>query len=151
MKSPNFSREDWEAFLEKLGLTSKNFILSYKDKNYEVAPPPFEVHKIRPSFRFGREGKRIDQVVITLTQTVRLKVEGNDVVFRGGATLILNMSDLKEAQYLIRKNVTSSRRFTEQLDYQLGENENSLAYAGSTYEENNSELSFKKLHLANEH
>lgn len=152
-KRPNFDPEYWEAFLKKLGLTSRPFVLEYEGKTYKLTPaPPIEVHKIRPSFRYGREGKRIEQVVISLSQTVKLKIDGNPIVFRGGCTLILSLSDLKEAQYVITKNITSSRRFTKQLDYQLGENSNSMAYYGSTYEETgNSELDFKRLHFAHDH
>lgn len=151
-KKPNFDPEYWEAFLIKLGLTSRPFQLVYQGKTYQVKPPPIEVHKIRPIFRFGREGKRIDQVIISLSQTVRETVNDNPVIFRGGSTLILNLSNLKDAEYLITKNVTSSRRFAKQLDYQLGEASNSFAYAGSTYEEEgNSELNFKKLHFTHDH
>lgn len=128
---------DWERFLNKLGLTAKPTaeVFGAEGKGLEFQPkdgkspssfvPPIEVHTIRPAFRAGREGRQIEQVLITLTQQVRVdlgtKKHPNVVVFRGGCSLILGLGQLDTAEYVVVKRITSYRRFRAQVDYLTGE------------------------------
>ena len=79
--------DDWEQFLNKLGLTSRpvselfgkhsrsvRFLRDDTPDNRYI--PPIEVHTIRPAFRAGREGRQIEQVVVTLTQRVDTDIGG---------------------------------------------------------------------------
>lgn len=127
----------WEAFLNKLGLTAlplaQVFGSAGKDLKFVAPPgrnaasftPLIEVHTVRPAFRGGREGRQIEQVLITLTQTIRVDIgtaiEPDVVVFRGGCSLILSLGSLKEAEYVVLKRITSFRRFQAQVGYLTGE------------------------------
>ena len=97
----------------------------------------------------GREGKIIEQILITLTQTLRIsKGELRDSTFRGGCTLILNMSGEYEVQYIICKNINSKFRFKEQMDYQTGKSGVDAAFTDSMYEGDDAfkKISFSQLH-----
>jgi hypothetical protein len=150
--------DDWDSFLCKLGLTAKPFILSYQNQEYEVPVPPLEIHKVRPAFRMGREGKQISQVLIVLSQTARIKIprenpaEGEPdtetINFRGGCSLILSLGNLDRLEYVISKNVKSQYRFSQQMDYQHSGEDFSMGL--TTYADNtgdNYDLSFKQLHF----
>lgn len=126
---------DWEDFLNKLGLTSRpvselfgadsanvRFILDGRpNRNYV---PKLEVHTLRPAFRAGREGRQIEQVVMSLTQRVVVDIGEDDhdiMVFRGGSTILVNLGNLNAVEYVIMKNIKSFARFTRQARYQRGE------------------------------
>lgn len=127
----------WEAFLNKLGLTALPLaqvfgsdgkdlkFVAPRGKNAASFTPLIEVHTVRPAFRGGREGRQIEQVLITLTQTIRVDIgaatEPDIVVFRGGCSLILSLGRLKEAEYVVLKRITSFRRFQAQVGYLTGE------------------------------
>ena len=98
-KSELIAPEVWEAFLNKLGLTAQPQDALFGGANYTfkgdaTQPPKIEVHTVRPAFRAGREGRQIDQVLITITQTVRIDVDGREIVFRGGSSLILSLGSM---------------------------------------------------------
>jgi hypothetical protein len=128
---------EWENFLNKLGLTARPLALVFGDAGKDlkfVAPkgnnpygfvPKVEVHTVRPAFRGGREGRQIEQVLVTLTQTIRVDIgtgqEPDIMVFRGGCSLILSLGSLNTAEYVVLKRVTSFRRFQAQRDYLTGE------------------------------
>lgn len=167
-KKPNFTPRDWEALMNKLGLTSLPVTFEYEGKEYKTPTPKLEVHKIRPSFRAGREGRQIQQVVIVLTQTVRVEIspkkptkktkgktsqktepdQRETIVFRGGCSLILSLGNLKKLEYAIVKNVRSQRRFNQQMAFQQSEQDYSLN--AITYQQEstngNHDLDFKFLH-----
>lgn len=161
-----------ESFLKQLGLTSKGVgelfgkerteskKLKFKRGDGSVMPlheaPPIEVHAIRPVFRAGREGKQVEQVLITVTQTVRVELEGHrrdgGVVFRGGATLILPMNDLEDAhyepEYAIVKNVASWERLERQVNYMDNADDGAAAAVRNTYTAGTHDrrISLKHLH-----
>ena len=140
----------WSGFMSKLGLTDKPVTFEYEGKTISSRiVPPLEVHKIRPVYRVGRENMLVEQVMITLTQTFRIE-EGElaGVKFRGGCTLILNMSKDYDVEYIIYKNITSQHRFNYQLDYQLGKTPSFSALTDSMYED---EGSFKAINFAHLH
>lgn len=126
----------WENFLNKLGLTSRpvselfgkesrkvRFLFNGRPNQNYV--PKLEVHTIRPAFRAGREGRQIEQVVISLTQRVAINIgedgENNLMVFRGGCSLLLTLGNLNTVEYVVMKNIKSHHRFLRQAQYQRGE------------------------------
>jgi len=140
----------WSGFLTKLGLTNKPVSYTYEGKRYASKDvPPLEVHKVRPVYRVGRENLIVEQVIITLSQTFRI-TEGElaGLKFRGGCSLILNMSRDCNAEYIIYKNITSQHRFQYQLDYQLGKTPAFTALTDSMY---SNEGSFDTINFANLH
>jgi hypothetical protein len=146
-----FPEKVWASFLRKLGLTNKVQVFHYGDEEITTEKVPLiEIHKIRPAYRIGREGKFTEQVVVTLTQTFKIKngaLEG--ATFRGGATLILNMSRDYKVEYIIYKNLISKHRFTKQMDYQQGKTAAYVAIDDSFYADDNAfqPLNFAQLHF----
>ena len=154
--------KDWETFLNHGGLTSRpvselfgkdsagvRFLRDGKPDNRYV--PEIEVHKVRPAFRTGREGRQIEQVLITLTQAVTVDV-GTDtapkpMVFRGGCSLIMSLGSLNSVEYVIQKNIRSFDRFTRQAAYVRGEGPQA-ALRASMYEDDDRDwrLDFALLH-----
>lgn len=140
----------WSGFMSKLGLTDKPVSFEYEGKPILSGQvPPLEVHKVRSVYRVGREGQLVEQVMITLTQTFRI-TEGElaGVKFRGGCTMILNMSKDYDVEYIIYKNIGSQHRFKYQLDYQLGKTPAFTALTDSMYED---EGGFKSINFAHLH
>lgn len=153
----------WESFLNKLGLTSRPVSELFGRNSAQVRflrdgrrddayIPPIEVHTLRPAFRSGREGRQIEQVLITLTQRVTADVGLSGVrkriVFRGGCSLILSLGNLNTVEYVILKNIKSYRRFREQSAYVNGEDANAAAQSISLYADDTREwlLNFNLLH-----
>ncbi|HTI08404.1 MAG TPA: hypothetical protein VL832_07595 [Puia sp.] len=145
--------EAWSGFLVKLGLTDKPVSFQYEGKTIaSKGVPPLEVHKVRPVYRVGREETLVEQVIITLTQTFR--IEGGDydgTKFRGGCSLILNMSRNYDVEYIIYKKIGSQRRFEHQLDYQLGKTPANAALSDSMYDDDKGfkSINFASLHFHN--
>jgi hypothetical protein len=134
-KFQHFGQSGLEHFLNKLGLTSLPVSKLFGKDSADVRfmrdgsldhsyVPPIEVLTIRPAFRAGREGRQIEQVLVTLTQLVTADV-GEDgqklpMVFRGGCSLVLRLGDLA-VEHVVRKNIRSYRRFDYQAKYMRGE------------------------------
>ena len=116
---------EWNSFLKKLGLMPE---MDFKLKYNNIVVPyikefKLQVLNVRPVYRTSREGMRIDQVVVTLLQTLRFKNKTNDLdklKFRGGCTLVFDMAEKSALNYAIVKKLTSQRRLNVQLNYQLG-------------------------------
>jgi hypothetical protein len=87
-------------FATKLGL---NFSLDPKAS--------FEVHALRRSNRVGPDGNHRPQVVVSLTQSRDIEVEGSSKPqkFRGGSTLIVDLAK-PAVEYAIIKNIGSPTR-----------------------------------------
>lgn len=154
---------EWEHFLNKMGLTSKpvsklfgsnsatvRFLRNGKrDSTYT---PGIEVHTVRPAFRAGREGRQIEQVLITFTQrvTADVGIDGahKPMVFRGGCSLILSLGNLNTVEHVIVKNIKSYERFRAQAAYLNGEDESGAAPSQSLYANDDREwqLNFNLLH-----
>jgi hypothetical protein len=131
-----YGPKDWELFLNKLGLTSlpvqqlfgkdsHKVKFLYNGKPNDTYRPQIEVHSIRPAFRSGREGRQVEQVLITLTQRVTADI-GEDglhrpMVFRGGCSLIVSLGNLNEVEYVVMKNIKSYKRFLRQVSHARGE------------------------------
>jgi hypothetical protein len=162
-KAQLYGEDEWELFLNKLGLTSRpvselfgkdsagvRFLRDGRPDNNYV--PEIEVHKVRPAFRTGREGRQIEQVLITLTQAVTADV-GTDAapkrtVFRGGCSLILSLGSLKQVEYVIQKSIKSFGRFTRQAAYVRGEGPPAAIRSVTMYEDDDRDwrLDFAILH-----
>jgi Subtilase family len=71
--------------------------------------PKFEVHELRRSMRFSPDGKYIPQVIVALTQSTTIQVEASPQPFRGGSTLIVDLSK-PAIDYSIRKRIDSDNR-----------------------------------------
>jgi hypothetical protein len=127
---------EWERFLNRLGLTSRPVSELFDDDSKNVRflrdsrpdqhyRPLIEVHSIRPAFRAGREGRQIEQVLITLSQRVTADIgqpgSPRPMVFRGGCSLILSLGNLNSVEYVIQKNIKSYGRFRRQAAYLNGE------------------------------
>ena len=152
---------EWEQFLNKLGLTARpiNQVFGPEGKHLKfLAPlqedpakhsPKVEVHTVRPAFRGGREGRQIEQVLVTLTQQIRVNIGDDDTpetfVFRGGCSLILSLGTLNEVEYIVVKRITSFRRFKAQLAYLTGETENATAF-NAYADRRDRRINFRLLH-----
>jgi hypothetical protein len=78
-----------------------------------LAKGSFEVHQLRRSMRVGPDGQHVPQVMVALTQSRKMTVQGSneDRVFRGGATLVVDLSK-PAIDYAILKRVDSSSRLS---------------------------------------
>jgi hypothetical protein len=87
-----------------------------KQKNFEIVQGipgtlgGIEVHSVRPTRRIGPDDQTRSQVVIEITQTWR--ADGYNS-YRGGVTLIVDLGESK-VRYIVRKRVTSDKRFRAQ-------------------------------------
>ncbi|HEV7403025.1 MAG TPA: hypothetical protein VGO11_08875 [Chthoniobacteraceae bacterium] len=164
-KQPLFLQDsNWEKFLHKLGLTSLPVSQCFGDDSASVKfldqdgkpnrnyVPKIEVHTLRPAFRAGREGRQVEQVVVTLTQRIKADIGSDEdvrpMVFRGGCTLILSLGKLNEVEYIIVKGITSYRRFREQADYLNGVDDAGAIPATALYSDGSHDprLNFNLLH-----
>ena len=149
MSRRSMAKDSWRTFLKKLGLTAGDVKFDYEGKKISVAGIKLEVHNIRPAYRIGREGRQVDQVIVTLTQTVEFKepsLEG--FKFRGGCTLVLNLSDEYKVEYIIMKSVDSQWRFNFQLNYRNGDIPESQPLTDSMYDQ---DMSFGAINFCNLH
>lgn len=161
-KARLYGDSEWESFLNKLGMTSLPVAQLFGRNSSKVRftadgkparnyVPSIEVHTIRPAFRGGREGRQIEQVLITLTQRITADVgaegERKLMVFRGGCSLVLSLGSLNEVDFVVQKNIKSYRRFLRQAEYQRGETNGPGAF-GSTYADDDRpwRLNFNLLH-----
>lgn len=147
------TEEVWKRFLKKLGIVIDPITLKYDGEEipFGVDAIPLEVHNVRPAYRYGREERQVEQVVVTLTQTLRVKKgEYKGLKFRGGCTIILSISNNNlNADYIIVKNIASELRLKTQLDYQLKKVSSSLPMSEAIDEPDDAfhRISFEKLHF----
>lgn len=148
---PSFFRPDkWELFLNRLGLTarpvstifgpySSQVKFMHKGRRTQNYIPPIEVHTIAPAFRAGREGRQIEQWVITLTQSiiadVGLEGESRLMVFQGGCSIIIRIGKQTGADFIVQKNIKSVRRFSRQAEYRRSETQCANALTSTYYED----------------
>jgi subtilisin family serine protease len=69
----------------------------------------FEVYALRGSMRIGPDGQTRPQIILALTQSRQIKVEGipDSMTFRGGSMLVVDLSKLA-IEYVIAKRIDSS-------------------------------------------
>ena len=94
-------------------------------KEGDSAMREFEVHALRRSLKTGADGKQIPQVVVELTQERVIEVEGSKHIFRGGSTLIVNLSK-PEVEYRIIKNINSPSRLERTAEFLRDVNQDPL-------------------------
>ena len=130
--------------VEALGLTFDAAARAsiYRPRHGRTDRPALEVHAVRPSYRHAAGGRTRTDLVVELTQrrrgwrdreVQRAVDEGRlaeppppDFVFRGGATLLVDLADGR-VRYAIRKSIDSDRRLEGQRRYLAGEPTPSLA------------------------
>ena len=94
----------------------------------EQGGPRYEVHAVRPVRRRGPNGEEINQVVLCITQSRSLTLNGESVRLHGGCTLILDLDTLA-LRYAIGKPIADPLREGEYLGW-LDENPTAAALAG---------------------
>jgi len=154
---------EWEAFLNKMGLTARPVSQLFGKDSSKVRflrngradgtyTPRIEVHTVRPAFRAGREGRQIEQVLITLTQRISADIgtdgERKQMVFRGGCSLILSLGNLNLVEHVVIKNIKSYSRFCKQAAYLNGADGTAPSQSISTYADDDRDwrLNFNLLH-----
>jgi subtilisin family serine protease len=72
----------------------------------------FDVHELRTAMRTSADGRSIPQVIVALTQTVTIPETADTPAhdFRGGSTLILDLTAQEAVKYLIFKRTESPTR-----------------------------------------
>jgi hypothetical protein len=94
------------AFARQLGL-------QFGD-DFDPSDDRFEVHSLRSSMRVTRDGRYIPQVVVVLTQAKPIDVAGSTggrlPSFRGGSTLVVDLTTADAVKYRIVKNIESGTR-----------------------------------------
>ncbi|KAB7728629.1 hypothetical protein F5984_17460 [Rudanella paleaurantiibacter] len=106
---------DTQKFDELTGLCLSN------DPVWNDQKPVFEVHSVRQAQRVTPDGDTVSQAIVVLTQRRDVTADdGSTIRFRGGCTLIFDLTGLK-LRYCIRKNFRDERRLTEQLAYVTGQ------------------------------
>jgi hypothetical protein len=88
-----------------------------KDSNSTVHA--FEVHELRRSIKTGAGGQQVPQLVVALTQSRDIEVEGKKHIFRGGSTLVVDLSK-PEVKYRIIKNINSPTRLERTVEFLRG-------------------------------
>ncbi len=107
--------------------------------------PAVEVHSVRVANRIGPDKDQEPQLIIEITQERRgfhtaeaqklVEEKGRvrgitaDFIFRGGATLIVDLRT-RQVRYCIAKDIASTDRLSAQRDFQFGANSEAL---GATY------------------
>jgi Subtilase family len=73
----------------------------------------FEVEELRSAMRIGPDGQNIPQVLISLTQTIQVRSNGQSYRFPGGSTLIIDLT-VPAVRYCVSKSVdnTATRKRT---------------------------------------
>ena len=100
-------RDELHEALKKVFEQSPDFAsklgLDHKDS--------FEVHALRRSNRVGPDGNHTPQVVVALTQSRSIEIEGTAErqTFRGGSTIIVDLTKPR-VQYAIIKRINSETR-----------------------------------------
>jgi hypothetical protein len=117
--------KDWNGYLEKIGvlISDKPYIIPYHNEELEFEKsPPLEVHNVKHAFRMGREDSQLEQVIISLSQTHRVKTGPyKGFKFRTGCTMVVNIqNDEMKVEYIILKRFDKDWRLPKQADYQLG-------------------------------
>jgi len=93
--------------LEKLLVKAPEFATTFG-----LAPGVgFEVHELRRSLRVGPDGQHVPQVMVALTQSRKIKIEGanEERTFHGGSTLVVDLSK-PAIDYAIIKRLDSKSR-----------------------------------------
>jgi hypothetical protein len=94
------------AFARQLGL-------EFGD-NFDARQDKFEVHSLRSSMRATTDGRSIPLVVVVLTQSKDIDTatsgDGRMPKFRGGSTLVVDLTTADAVKYRIIKNIESGTR-----------------------------------------
>ncbi|CAN5192216.1 hypothetical protein BH09BAC6_BH09BAC6_13940 [soil metagenome] len=158
-KRDGLGENGWENWLNKIGLTSRP--VSYTDTDgkkinqNDIEHIPIEINKVMPAYRVGNDGLILEQILVSITQSVTVMVNTGDpnnlvpVRFRGGSTIIFDRSKDFSLSYIITKNIRNTGRLKTQLAYQMGNGDEATSFTDSMYEENNGfgKINFAHLHF----
>ena len=82
--------------------------------DFDDAEDSFEVHSLRSSMRVTTDGRYIPQAVVVLTQSKKIpdvvSAGGRLPKFRGGSTLVVDLTTADAVKYRIIKNIESGSR-----------------------------------------
>jgi hypothetical protein len=114
---------------DDLGLALGDDAPTTIERSNQDGLPKVEVHSVRPARRVGPDGQQITELVIEITQSrkayrtdeAQRGAENRsvsvpprpDFIFRGGCTLLIDMST-KKVRYAVRKPIRSSGRIERQ-------------------------------------
>jgi hypothetical protein len=117
----HLTREQRELLHEKLKVIFKESPEFAKTLglNFSLDPKEsFEVHTLRRSNRVGPDGNYRPQIVVALTQSREIEVEGSSQPqkFRGGSTLIVDLAK-PAVEYAIVKSIGSPTRLERTTDF----------------------------------
>jgi len=142
--------KNFSKFLIKIGLTNEQVKFKVDDETIQSRGiPMIEVHKVRPITRIGRDGTHIEQAMITLTQSFSvLKGKYEGAVFRGGCTILVDMTNDYNIEYIIYKKIQSENRFKYQMNYQAGNLDEYMSINDSMYEDG---VGFQPINFSNLH
>lgn len=161
-----FTDAEFEVFLNHIGLTSRpvrdlfgrdsrNVRFLHRGKRDDSFRPPIEVHTMRPAYRPGQDGRPVEQVLITLTQSISIDISDPDeerpreMRFRGGCSLILSLGNLNVVEFAVQKHIKSYKRLLRQMQFMNGETDAAPA-SMSLYEDErrSARINFNLLHGA---
>jgi hypothetical protein len=110
---PSVVSDDELAVLGLRRTPSADFKLADANgKNYSCDLRGIEVHSVRPLRRVGPDGQLLSQLIVELTQSLHAK-DGSGLVFRGGASLVIDLL-AHSVSYMIRKRFDQTSRVTQQ-------------------------------------
>lgn len=106
------TREARKDLKEKLAAAFKKTPRFAEELGIDIeARESFEVHELRRAMRTGPDGRLVPQVIVALTQSMR--ISGGDGVpehtFRGGSTLVVDLA-VPQVRYRIVKRLASESR-----------------------------------------
>ncbi|WP_200828914.1 S8 family serine peptidase [Caballeronia choica] len=113
LKDPKMVSDDELAVLGLRREPNEDYSLADADGNTHVCElHGIEVHSVRPLRRVGPDGQLLAQLIVELTQSLHSK-DGTGLVFRGGASLVIDLVT-RTVTYMIRKRFDQPSRVTQQ-------------------------------------
>ena len=113
LKDPKMVSDDELAVLGLRREPNEAYSLADADGNTHVCElHGIEVHSVRPLRRVGPDGQLLAQLIVELTQSLHSK-DGTGLVFRGGASLVIDLVT-RTVTYMIRKRFDQPSRVTQQ-------------------------------------
>ncbi|MNO77406.1 hypothetical protein D3C76_685140 [compost metagenome] len=146
-------RSEWEQALGVFLVSeSAAHVLGTLRPNRVGDAPAVEVHAVRSSRRSGPDGQDLRQLIVEVTQKREgyfdaqyqgqrnadglERKEDGDFIFRGGATLIIDLRD-GALRYVIRKRIDDEGRLEEHRRFlQVGSSGLAMTYRGARVDDN---------------
>ncbi|MCU6502442.1 hypothetical protein LPN04_32055 [Rugamonas sp. A1-17] len=133
-------RNEREAFARITGLNLDPDADLLGLRNQRNGMPTFEVHAVLPTLRVTPDGRIWKQLIVTVTQQLidvpvdPLKPDGDTFNFRGGSTLIFDMTDdVPALRYAITRPIDDSKRLNAVREYKRSRTAQALALRGTYF------------------